>query len=186
LTPGGLFLCWLPLALPTEVFDSILATALAAFPHVTLWSVPGAGHSFVQLVCSREKQRFDPEHIRNELSRPEVQPNVAGIKIDSSERFLGFYRCDEIDIRRYLSNAVVNTDLKPFVEFSTRPIPTAISQAPLARRLFGVARRESLADHLNPAPPPTPRGTDNRTNGRWNPPLTAECESGGHAPATGG
>jgi spermidine synthase len=154
LNPGGLFLCWLPVELPTEVFDSVLATAVAAFPRVTLWSVPGGmGNEFVQLACSRDAQRLDAEQVERQLAGAAGQ-DLFAIGMDSAERFLWLYRCDEKDIRAYLTNAVVNSDLHPFVEFCSRPIPTALQQAPVVERLLRSVRAGSLTDHLERRPSP--------------------------------
>jgi spermidine synthase len=154
LNPRGLFLCWLPVALPTGVFDSVLATAVAAFPHVTLWSVPGGmGNEFVQLACSRDALRLDAGQVERQLAGAAGR-DLFAIGIDSADRFLWLYRCDEKDIRAYLTHAVVNSDLHPFVEFCTRPIPAAHEQAPVVERLLGAVRAGSLTDHLDRRPSP--------------------------------
>ena len=40
LTPEGLFIQWLPLHLPRRVYESVLRTFAASFPHASLWILP--------------------------------------------------------------------------------------------------------------------------------------------------
>jgi len=40
LTPEGLFIQWLPLHLPRRVYESVLRTFAASFPHASLWVLP--------------------------------------------------------------------------------------------------------------------------------------------------
>ena len=40
LTPEGLFIQWLPLHLPRRVYESVLHTFAASFPHASLWVLP--------------------------------------------------------------------------------------------------------------------------------------------------
>lgn len=148
LQPGGRFLCWLPVRLPKSAFDSIIGTALDAFAHVTLWSVPVSGDDFVQLVCSVEDQRFIPAHIDNEIASQPRGQGLARVGVPSSVEFLALYRGDERDIRQYLREYKVNSDMHPVVEFSSARIPGRDEARLRTGVLFGSARRFSLFEHV--------------------------------------
>ncbi|MFC1462913.1 spermidine synthase [Verrucomicrobiota bacterium] len=149
LEPGGLFLFWLPLHLPRNVLESILATAMEAYPYITVWTVPIAGGTFVQVVCSAEPQKYWPLGIdRKILANPRVRSDLERIGIPDSAALLAHYRGDERDIRQILQSPVVNTDDRPLVEFSTQRAMFKVT-APFILELLGCARENSLLDHIH-------------------------------------
>ena len=155
LNPQGLFLCWIPLNLPEEVFNSILATALHVFPHVTAWTVPVAGHSFVQIVCSPDRILFHCPYMDDRAADPRIGASLAGLGIESAISFLECYMGDEKDLRQYLQRHDINSDMRPFVEFSTHPIMKPHKRRALLSRLRHSRRRDSILSHLIPFPPPS-------------------------------
>ena len=149
LVPRGLFIFWLPLHLPRNVLESILATAMKAYPHVTMWTVPIAGGTFVQIVCSAEQQRYRILAIdRTMLTTPAVRSSLTCIGIPDSAALLAHYKGDEKDIRPLLQDPVVNTDNRPLVEFSTQRAMFKIT-APFILELMRCARPDSVLDHVD-------------------------------------
>jgi spermidine synthase len=148
LNPGGLFLYWLPLHLPRDVIESILATTLRAYPRVTLWTVPIAGGTFVQVVCSVSEQRFAPRDIDRALVDRRVKTDMDRIGIPCSATFMAYYRGDEHDVIRLVGGARLNTDDHPVVEFAVNRARFK-DTAPLILELVGGERRESMLRHID-------------------------------------
>jgi SAM-dependent methyltransferase len=149
LRPQGLFLCWLPVYLPEDAFESILATAARAFAHVTLWAVPGSNDAFLQVVCSRDPQRFSPARVGAAFSARPVASDLARLGIDSGHAFLAYYRGDERGVRKYAKRARINSDRMPVVEFTTRPMLTGLRARVLVSRLLRTTHDYSLGEHLD-------------------------------------
>jgi hypothetical protein len=148
LDAGGLFLFWLPLHLPREVLESILATAMDVYPHVTLWTVPIAGGTFVQIVCSASEQRFSPAAIDRKMADERVKSDLAQVGIPSSAELMAYYRGDEADIAPCLTKPRINSDDRPVVEFSTRKAFFRETSL-MILQLLGCGRKDGLLDHLD-------------------------------------
>jgi spermidine synthase len=146
LEPGGLFLCWLPLHLPAAVLESILATVIDVFPCVTIWTMPIAGGTFAQLVCSMQEQRYSPGKIESLLS-PAVSGDLARIGIAGSAEMLAYYRGDQRHIAGCLQRPRLNSDYRPVVEFNTSPAEYRLTAA-LILRLLAPQGRSSLPARL--------------------------------------
>jgi len=150
LNDGGIVTCWLPFCdLPEACFDSILGTFMGVFPHVTMWFPTTRPDHFVLLAGSRRPQHLSVQHVRRTLANDAVGRSLAGIGIRSAQDFLRCYVGDENDLVRYLRAYTPNSDLRPFVEFSTdRPLTDATKWRFLLR-LLAAARRPSAGEHLN-------------------------------------
>lgn len=77
LNPGGVFLLWVPYALPPEDFRTHARTFDSAFEHVKLMLSPGK-HG-VYMLGSDEPMAFDDADIRAQLGRPEVLEDLADV-----------------------------------------------------------------------------------------------------------
>jgi len=148
LQPGGLFLCWLPLHLPRAVLESIVATSLDVFPCVTVWTIPIAGGTFVQLVGSVHAQAYAPASIERQLANPAVGGDLARIGIRSSAGFLAYYRGDQTHLAACLRTRRLNTDARPVVEFNTAPAQFKTTTA-MILELLAPAGRASLPGRLD-------------------------------------
>lgn len=148
LDPGGLFLFWLPLHLPREVIESILATAMKVYPQVTMWTVPIAGGTFVQIVCSVSDQRFSPAAMDRKMADPRVGSDLARIGISSSADLLAHYRGDQVDLARCLTAPRINSDNYPVVEFSTRRAYFK-ETSPMILQLLRCGREGGVLDHVD-------------------------------------
>lgn len=150
LNDGGVVACWLPFCdLPEACFDSILGTFMEVFPHVTMWFPTTSPDHFVLLAGSRRPQRLSVQHVRRTLADDAVGRSLAGIGIQNAQDFLRCYVGDEKDLARYLRGYTPNSDLRPFVEFSTARPLTDATKWPFALRLLAMARRPTAEGRLD-------------------------------------
>jgi spermidine synthase len=119
LNPGGLFMTKLHLeGHPKTNFDSILATFMEVFPHVTVWFPTTKPFVFFYLVGSADKQLFSPKRIDDELGKENVRNSVEYLNFENSADVLTCYIGDKEDIRRYLKTFRINSDYTPYLEFN--------------------------------------------------------------------
>ena len=123
LSNGGIIVCWIPIYdMPTSVLDSIVGTLMDVFPYVTLWYPNRYQVNYFWVVGSKQKQYFLPRHIENEILKKGVHESLSVININNSIDVLGYYVGDEEDLRKHIPDYSVNSDYRPFVEFTTDSI----------------------------------------------------------------
>jgi hypothetical protein len=77
LKPGGVFLLWVPYALPLEDFKAHTRTFRSVFPHVTV--MPSPGQHGVYLLGSDQPLTFDDNSIRQVLGTPDAVADLADV-----------------------------------------------------------------------------------------------------------
>ena len=151
LNDGGLLVCWIPFTLPRRCFDSILGTFVEVFPHTTLWFPASKPDHFVLAVGSPAPQRFSLDRMRTELARTPVRRSLRRAGMHSVEDVLCCYLGDQTDIRRYLADYIVNSDDRPFVEFSTDSAQVGGAEWSFIIELIAAVRHRSIIGHVDPA-----------------------------------
>jgi tetratricopeptide (TPR) repeat protein len=122
LATGGLFAQWLPLyQLSVEEFRSIVASFLEAFPTASLWR--NDFHPRQPIVCligyrGPEEAVFDPVKVRDDCQRMADSDIRATFLADPAGVGL-LYVCDDAALRRWAQGAPLNTDDRPFIEYSS-------------------------------------------------------------------
>jgi spermidine synthase len=120
LSENGIIMSWLPTYdMPASAFKSIIGTFMEVFPHVTIWYPTANPAPLVLLVGSKKQQYFSPRHIDNELRRQNVTESLSSINVHSSVDVLSCYIGDEEDLKQVLKVFSINSDYRPFVEFTT-------------------------------------------------------------------
>jgi len=148
LKAGGLFVTKLHLqGHPKSNFDSILATFLDVYPHVTVWFPTTKPFIFLYLVGSRERQVFSPARIDGELAKDAVQAGVEYLNFHDSSDVLSCYVGDANDIGRYLKGGRINSDYAPYIEFNLDS--RKLVQKRYFVKLMGTLRRGSVFNHID-------------------------------------
>ena len=147
LCDNGMVISWLPIyEMSDAVFDSIIGTLMDVFPHVTIWYLAPNPAPLVLIIGSQQQQRFSPVYIERELNKNGIIQSLAGINVHNSTDVLSCYIADENDLKKHIGNFSINSDLHPFVEFSTEP---AISIKQIFRKFVLETRSASLDRHID-------------------------------------
>jgi spermidine synthase len=77
LNPGGVFLLWVPYALPMDDFKTHVRTFKSVFPHVTVMPSPGKHGAY--LLGSDQELSFDDGAIVQALGSPEAMADLADV-----------------------------------------------------------------------------------------------------------
>ena len=148
LTDNGMFMSWIN-NYSTEGFqvvNSLLGTMLEVFPYVTLWYTIPEPAEFFLIVGSLRPQYFSIQHMEKEFNNPLVAESLRKVNIHSVTDILSCYVADERDIKKFLKNYHVNTDDKPYIEFSTEP---SFEGYAASREFYKTVRSHSLHQHLD-------------------------------------
>ncbi len=116
LNDGGLMCQWIPLyEVGTDHYNSILNSFASVFPHVTAWFT-GADSI---LIGSEKPIELDFEKFTARLREPRVHADLQDIGLADPYRLLGTFLFEITPNDRSTTNARLNTDRFPFVEFGT-------------------------------------------------------------------
>ncbi|MFH1680629.1 MAG: fused MFS/spermidine synthase [Candidatus Eisenbacteria bacterium] len=123
MTGKGVICAWVPTNSFTErQFRILLKTFLSVFPHSSLWYV---NPNHLVLIGTLEPLRLDWSEFLRKTGIPAVREDLARYTMEDPYRLLAFYLMDEHAIDRYTRGVPVNTDDKPYLEYSrelyTRP-----------------------------------------------------------------
>ncbi len=75
LTPGGIMMQWVPYGAPESEFKEHIRTFAAVYPHVSV--IKGAGGYGAYMLGSEEPMSFEPDAIREVLSRPGILEDIS-------------------------------------------------------------------------------------------------------------
>jgi spermidine synthase len=147
LNDNGMIVSWLPTYdMPASVFASIIGTLMDVFPHVTLWYLTPNPAPLILLVGSERQQYFSVRHIEDALLKEGVRESLSEINIYNSVDVLSCYIGDEEDLRKSVTDFSINSDYRPFVEFTTDS-KTPANQ--IFRRFVMDVRGESVYEHID-------------------------------------
>ncbi len=147
LSDDGIMVSWLPTyKMPQSVFQSIIGTLMDVFPHVTVWYVTPQTAPLVLIVGSKQQQYVSLKHIDDQLLNEGVRDSLAVIGIKSSMDVLSCYLGDERDYKKPVAGFSVNSDYRPFVEFTTDKVT---SQLELFTRFAKDVRSDSVFEHID-------------------------------------
>lgn len=114
LNKNGLFCQWLPLYLEKDIYKSILKTVKYNFKYVTLWYL---GHAAVIQIASNDEIKIDLKQIQQKMLSPVINTHLKKIEMDDAETLVKCFLLDNDRIEQFCSNARINSDDKPYVEF---------------------------------------------------------------------
>ena len=148
LNEHGLFISWIPTynVEPAYVINSIIGTMMEVFPHVTIWYMTPDPAQYFLVVGSEHPQYFSPGHIESELSKDGVRDSLSEININNSMDVMSCYIGDENDLRRFIRSYTTNSDLRPFIEFTTADRP---SGSLMFRRFISRLSSNSVYEHID-------------------------------------
>lgn len=117
LSKNGLAVQWLPFHLVSETELKMTArTFMKVFPHATLWLSPLKFHAL--LVGSPEPLQIDVQALRRKLQHPGVRADMVPAGVVQPLDFLSGFVMGEEDLRRYVAAGRLNTDDRPYLEFT--------------------------------------------------------------------
>ncbi len=148
LDENGLFISWIPTynVEPVYVINSIIGTMMEVFPYVTIWYMTPDPAQYFLVVGSEHPQYFSPKHIETELSKDGVRESLSEININNSMDVMSCYIGDENDLRRFIHSYTINSDFRPFIEFTTDDQPSGSS---MFRRFTSSLRGNSVYEHID-------------------------------------
>jgi len=152
LNAGGIFGSYLPIReIPISCIDSILGTFAEVFPYVTIWfpTTAPAKYDFLYLAGSNQPQLFSPRYIDNELQQETVRDSTAYLNFHNSHYVLSCYIADQDDLKRYLKTFHLNSDFKPYIEFSTDIDEDLSSKKQWLAQFFAKLRSDSIFEHMD-------------------------------------
>jgi spermidine synthase len=119
LNRGGLVAVWLPLGgLATDDLRVALSTFVSVFPHASLWYMNNVPAHYALLVGTDEDITFDAGAVAEQLGEPAVYADLAEIGLADRWKLFGSFVTSGAGVARLASNAPVNTDDRPILEFS--------------------------------------------------------------------
>lgn len=117
LSADGIAVQWLPFHLLSDAeMKMTTRTFMQVFPHTTLWLSPLKYHGL--LVGSEKPLQIDVQALRRKMQRPGVRQEMAHVGADAPLDFLAGYVMGEADLRQYVAGAKLNTDNRPYLEFT--------------------------------------------------------------------
>lgn len=152
LNPGGIFGTYLPVTeMPISCTNSILGTISEVFPYVTIWfpiTAPSA-YDFWYIAGSKEPQLFSPKYIEEQMQSEEIKDSVSFINFLDSQYVLSCYVGDQDDLKRYLEKYNLNSDYRPFVEFTTDENETVSAKREWFAQFLKKVRRDGILEHID-------------------------------------
>ncbi|MFC1478962.1 fused MFS/spermidine synthase [Planctomycetota bacterium] len=148
LNPDGLVICWVPFTVPPSCFGSIARTFSDVFAHTTLWFLPTGHDHFVLLAGSTSKQKYSLARIRKRLAEPDIKEHFAEIEINSALDLMSCYVCDQGQLAEAVGMSPINSDMDPFVEFSTDTGVAGIQKWEFIINLFNKIRRPDVVSYI--------------------------------------
>ena len=148
LEKNGLFISWIPThnVEPISVLDSIIGTMMEVFPHVTVWYMTPDPAQYFLVIGSKQWQYFSPMHMDAELSNDNVGNSLSEININNSKDVMSCYLGDENDLRRFIKSFSINSDFRPFIEFTTANRPAGDS---VFGSFISCVRHNSVYQHID-------------------------------------
>lgn len=89
---------------------------MQVFPHTTLWLSPLKFHAL--LVGSMKPLQIDAQELRRKLERPGVRQDMVPAGVAGPLDFLAGFVMGEGDLHRFVGSARLNTDDRPYLEFT--------------------------------------------------------------------
>lgn len=163
LAPGGIYAQWLLLIqFSREEFGAVARTLTEVFPRVTLWRANSrVSHPLVLLVGERDPVPIDPRSLDRRLEavqrtshdqknwRPELRPVP-----EDSAQILSYYSGNLTQARALLDGFPIETDARPFVEYSA-PVTHRRKRTGDARAFLGNELLDFYDAVFAAAPPET-------------------------------
>lgn len=144
---NGLCVSWIPIyQMPVSVVRSIIGTVMDVFEHTTVWYLVPNPAPLILVIGSQQQQYYQPAYIESKLADKKITANLAAINIYNSRDVLSCYVGDENDLQDAVAGYRLNSDYRPFIEFTTDE--DAKQSEIFGRFILGV-RSKSLYKHLD-------------------------------------
>jgi spermidine synthase len=114
LTPGGVFIQWVPLYLPDAIFRTVVRTFTQVFPAVDLWFFPT---QHTMLVGRNSEQLFDFAALSRRLAASGVSQNLGRFGLSNPYVLASSHIADRDQLIRYAGEGPINTWDRPVIEF---------------------------------------------------------------------
>lgn len=117
LSGEGTVVQWIPLHLLSDREVRMIArTFQTAFPHTTLWFSPLRLHLI--LVGTPEELEIDFGALSRKMERPGVRRELSSLEVRGAVDALSWFVMGEEKVKEYASDARLNTDDHPYLEFT--------------------------------------------------------------------
>ena len=128
LAPGGVMAQWIPLhGMTPEAYFSVLRTAQAVFPHLSLWSSPESGHSII--VGSPDSGGIDAGRVMDWAADSSARRGFEAAEIPDAFTFLSYFITGEGALSGLTAKSALNTDDLAPVQFARSFVLTSESAA---------------------------------------------------------
>jgi spermidine synthase len=116
LKDDGIMCQWLPTNWLSETeYQMLINSFLEVFPHTSLWYV-NVAHTI--LLGSQSELQIDFESLAQRLQAEKTSRDLAEVDLDNPFAFLAQYVSSEDSLTKYAGQVPLNTDDRPYVEFS--------------------------------------------------------------------
>ncbi len=116
MTDAGAICAWVPNNSFTErQFQILLRTFQSVFPHSSLWYV---NPNHLVLIGTRQRHALDFDDFRRRVGQEPVRTELANYTMEDPYQLLAYHLMDEKDLEIYTSGVPVNSDSKPYLEYS--------------------------------------------------------------------
>jgi tetratricopeptide (TPR) repeat protein len=119
---------------------------MEVFPHVTVWYMTPDPAQYFIVAGSEHQQYFSPKHMDTELLKDNVGNSLSEININNSKDIMSCYIGDENDLKSFTKSFSINSDFRPFIEFTTANRPAGDS---VFGRFISSVRNNSVYQHID-------------------------------------
>lgn len=141
LNKGGVVAQWLPLyEMPERDFKTVIRTFQTVFPHTSLWLTDTDSI----LIGTEERLKIDYRAMELKFQDEKIQEDMRIMYVDSLQGLLTMFTMGEDDLLEYTTDARLNTDAHPVLEFSA---PVALYSETVARNM------DSIGQNMKPVIP---------------------------------
>jgi predicted membrane-bound spermidine synthase/tetratricopeptide (TPR) repeat protein len=117
LSENGLVAVWLPMwKMSVEDFKTVLKTFQSVFPHSTIWYVTNCLNKQVHLIGTIKETRIETGSFMKNFEA--VKSDLRSVNLDDPLKLMDSFLMSEDDVREYSSNARINSENMPCLEFS--------------------------------------------------------------------
>lgn len=120
ITDNGMVVVWMPLAgLSDEAFRVALRTFYRVFPNMEVFYMNNEPTHYILLIGTKDPLRINVKRMREKLSNPAVQQDLAELYLDSVEKILSCFVCGREALSSFLRGEILNTEDFPYLEFES-------------------------------------------------------------------
>jgi spermidine synthase len=120
ITDNGMVVVWMPLAgLSDEAFRVALRTFYRVFPNMEIFYMNNEPTHYILLIGTKQPLKVDLARMRERLTNPKVNADLAELQLNSAEKLLSCFVCGRDALKQYLAGDTLNTEDFPYLEFES-------------------------------------------------------------------